>query len=83
MVHTYTAKSGLKRALKRRTKRDEKKKNTGYTKIKLKLKERKHETKNNIRSGHRPSLEGTTLLLAVTIGRLICPGDIPTEGRQH
>ena len=35
-----------------------------------------------MRSGRRPIPEGTRLLFAGTINLMICPGDVPTEGRH-
>ena len=48
------------------------------------IKERKKTTPKSscMRSGCRPSPEGTRLLFAGTIGLMICLGDVPTEGRH-
>ena len=45
-------------------------------------KERKNGTEINIRSGHKPSPEGASLLFAGTTSPMICPDDGPTEARH-
>ena len=67
----------------KRTNRKGKKERNRKEKKKRKYgKERKFETKTNLRSGRRPSPEETRLLFAGTISPMICPGDGPTEGRH-
>ena len=46
-------------------------------------KERKNGTEINIRSGHKPSPEGASLLFAGTTSPMICPDDGPIEARHH
>ena len=43
---------------------------------------KKNEAENNMRSGRRPSPEGSRLLFAGTLSPMICPVDVPAEGRH-
>ena len=70
---TYYTKKGKKRAKKGKKQRGNEKKR----------REKKTKPKSScMRSGHRPSPEGTRLLIAGTISPMIYPGDGPTEGRH-
>ena len=43
---------------------------------------KKNEAENNMRSGRRPSPEGSRLLFAGTVSSMLCPGDRPTQGHD-